>query len=270
MKQVNACEVPGVFQKYACYYDSLYSEKDYEGETDFVLHLLHKHGSLELKSLLDVGCGTGGHMIHFAQAGLNVTGLDVSEAMVRIAQEKISRLSRERTEPWKYRPAAVLGDIRSFKNAHRYEAAVAMFAVVGYLTHNVDLVAALTNIRSCLALGACFVFDVWFGPAVYSQKPETRIKELFQGDSRTIRLAVPEIDHLRNVVSVNYMILQMRNDQVVSEIKETHEMRFFFIPELESFLGLADFKLIDVCPFMVEGRVPTTADWNISVVAKAV
>lgn len=259
-----------IFGRYADYYDAFYSEKDYARESRFVMGLLHEYSELDVESLLDVGCGTGGHMIHFAKAGLRVTGLDASEAMIQKAQEKIAATDREIPKPWIYCPMAVLADIRSFNANRRYDAAVAMFAVTGYLTTNSDLTAMFINIRSHLKTGAYLIFDVWFGPAVYCMKPETRIKELLQEDSKTIRFAIPEIDSLRNVVRVNYTILEIRTGQLVSETKEVHEMRFFFLPELEFLLSKADLQLAEVCPFMERGRAPSTTDWNISVIAKAV
>jgi ubiquinone/menaquinone biosynthesis C-methylase UbiE len=45
-----------VFQKYAEFYDALYSNKDYSKETDYLIALL---GDLSGKSILDIGCGTG-------------------------------------------------------------------------------------------------------------------------------------------------------------------------------------------------------------------
>jgi SAM-dependent methyltransferase len=258
-----------VFNRYADYYDAMYSEKDYEGESRFVLDLLKRHNEVNLETLLDIGCGTGGHTLYFAQAGLKVTGLDISETMVRKAEEKIATADRETPKPWSAPPVVKVADVRSFRKNHQYDAAVAMFAVVGYLTGNTDLLAAFGNIRTHLRKGGCFVFDIWFGPAVYSQRPETRIKEAITGDSRTIRLATPETDPTCNVVRVNYTILELKDDRVVSEVRETHEMRFFFIPELELLLLQSGLEMVEVCPFMERGRAPGTNDWNISVVARA-
>lgn len=39
--------------------------------------------------LLDVGCGTGNHLLLFHQMGLDVTGIDPSEPMLRIARDKL-------------------------------------------------------------------------------------------------------------------------------------------------------------------------------------
>lgn len=68
-------------------YDSLYRQKDYAGEVDFVL----THTNLldtENPSALIVGCGTGTHAKHLADHGVSVTGVDPHPAMLERARTK--------------------------------------------------------------------------------------------------------------------------------------------------------------------------------------
>ncbi len=46
-----------------------------------------------VRTVLDVGCGTGGHAIRFAQAGLQVVGADPSQAMVAQARKNSAGIS---------------------------------------------------------------------------------------------------------------------------------------------------------------------------------
>lgn len=80
-----------VFEKYADFYDSYYRDKGYNAEVNFVLDLA-KQNSIPPRTILDIGCGTGGHLIPFAKKGLKVTGFDISEAMIKQAKEKLKRL----------------------------------------------------------------------------------------------------------------------------------------------------------------------------------
>jgi SAM-dependent methyltransferase len=41
--------------------------------------------------LLDVGCGTGRHLLHFAKRGIDVTGIDLSDHMLHKSKEKLGR-----------------------------------------------------------------------------------------------------------------------------------------------------------------------------------
>jgi 2-polyprenyl-3-methyl-5-hydroxy-6-metoxy-1,4-benzoquinol methylase len=55
------------------------------GEVDFVEREL---GGDRTKRILDIGCGTGRHAVELARRGYQVTGLDLSEAQLRLAREK--------------------------------------------------------------------------------------------------------------------------------------------------------------------------------------
>jgi len=54
---------------YHSYYDKLYSQKDYAGEAEIISGVYKKvKGKAPLK-VLDVGCGTGSHIIELAKKG---------------------------------------------------------------------------------------------------------------------------------------------------------------------------------------------------------
>ncbi len=257
-----------IFDKYANFYDAYYVFKDYKKEVEFVLSLAKKYGvKKNIKTILDIGCGTGGHLIPLAKAGLKVSGFDFSETMVKKAIEKIKKESHG---TMLHTPVVTVGDARSYHDGKKYNLVISMFAVMGYLTSNEDFLAGLKTARAHLNRNRLFIFDVWFGPTVLVEKPETRIQEFEKNSIRTIRMVTPKLEPLRQVVSVHYNILQIDGEKVVAEVDEIHEMRFFFIQELKFFLENAGFDMVKVCPFMDASREPAVRDWNISVVAKAV
>jgi len=74
-------------EKYADAYDVLYQDKNYEKECDFLEALFEKY-NYKPKTILDLGCGTGGHAIILAKRGYKVTGIDQSKHMLKIAGHK--------------------------------------------------------------------------------------------------------------------------------------------------------------------------------------
>ncbi len=75
---------PGLFERYAAYYDLLYRDKDYAAEVDYVLHTLHE-AAPHIKAVLELGCGTGRHARLLASRGLGVVGVERSKSMAAAA-----------------------------------------------------------------------------------------------------------------------------------------------------------------------------------------
>ena len=248
-----------VFHEYAGFYDALYEDKDYLKECLFIREVFEKYGDLPVNSLLDLGCGTGSHALHFADMGYTVTGVDLSEEMLDIARRKT-----ESDKKIRY----IQQDIRSLDTGQKYDAAVAMFAVMGYQITNSDFEAALQSVHRHLKDNALFVFDVWFGPAVLEEKPEERVKIIDNRETRTIRYASPILDVVQQTVEVKYHILSIKENTILNETSESHKMRFFFYKELEYFISENGFVLVDISPFLTHNQRISKACWNISIICK--
>lgn len=72
---------------FAYYYDLLTENVDYESRCDYIYNLLADNG-VGKGILLDLACGTGTLSMLLAQKGYEVIGVDASEDMLSVAQEK--------------------------------------------------------------------------------------------------------------------------------------------------------------------------------------
>jgi SAM-dependent methyltransferase len=247
------------FGRYSRFYDSFYATKNYSDEVDFLTRIA---GLRTRNSILDLGCGTGGHDLLLSQHGYCVTGVDISKGMIQqaITKRKKAGLSTE----------FVLGDIRTIRLEKKFDLVISMFAVISYQTTNEDFLATLTTSREHLDPGNLFIFDAWYGPAVLHQLPEKRIKEIDIYGERIQRIAIPEIDYLKNIVTVHFRVIRGSEAQKQEEIKEDHPMRYFFAPEVDLFAKQTGFEINIVCPFLDPSREPGVNDWNVTWVLKAV
>lgn len=249
------------FGAYADVYDALYADKDYESEVRFVTDVFSEYGVKAGAAVLDLGCGTGGHAIPLARRGYHVTGVDLSPEMVAQAIAKAERA----LVPAEF----TVGDVRDVRLDRTFDAVVSMFAVLSYQLTDADLEAAFETVARHLAPGGLFVFDVWFGPAVLSQRPEPRTKTVATSDGGAItRVATPELDVVDQTVRVDYEISRSRAGVVLDSGRESHTVRFFFVREVRRLLASAGLELLAFGPFMDLSRRPTTDDWYISVVAR--
>jgi len=244
------------FERYAEYYDILYRDKDYESECDFIEEIFAKYSATEVKTVLDVGCGTGGHAIPLAKRGYKVVGIDKSEIMIKKAREKSKNVE------------FYVNDITNFKFNKKFDACIAMFAVISYVTSTKDVLKAFKNIREHLKEDSLFISDVWNGLAVLRLLPERRVKIVESNKLKIIRIAEPELDTFNHLCKVHYRIIALEDGKLVDEIKEMHVVRYYFPQEIKHYLEDAGFEVVKICPFMdLNGKVDD-AGWNMCIVAR--
>lgn len=226
----------GIFDQYSAFYDLFYQDKNYMAECDFILSLLGAADRREALKILDLGCGTGSHACLLARKGHHVTGIDQSETMLSQAVEKAEKENlRIRFEQ---------ADVGRFNLQKKFDGILSMFDVMGYLNSNRKLTAAFQRVADHLEKDGRFIFDAWFGPGVINDPPADREKTVQNGDLEIKRTAVPELDLLRQIVSVNYTIELSDGTQ----FSETHRMRFFFPREMELLAEGSGLKIDRILP----------------------
>lgn len=249
------------FGDYAKYYDLIYRDKDYGRECDFLEEVFRRFSPNPVRTILDVGCGTGQHAIGLAGRGYWVCGIDASDVAVGIAREKVVHV-----QPM---PSFTTMDMRSLRLDRTFDACIAMFAVMNYLNGNEDIQKALSGIRRHLGPDCLFVFDCWNGLAVLRSLPSVTVKKVEVGGIDLLRVARPELDALHHLCKVHYEMVVTENNTVRDRITETHIIRFFFPQEIAHYLDEAGFEVLKMCPFPdLEAMVDENA-WNISVIARA-
>ncbi len=250
-------------QQYANQFDQLYADKDYEAECDLLERAFRRYRKEPVRSILDLGCGTGNHSIPLALRGYQVHGVDLSEHMLAHAVEKVQAAAPNRP------PIFSRGDIRDFDLGEQFSATLMMFAVLGYQLTNNDVLAAFHNVRRHLEPGGLFIFDVWYGPAVLAIRPSDRVKEIPTEDGKLIRSASAALDVNRHLVEVCYQTRRLSGDHLVEEARECHVMRFFFAEELAAFLSQCGLKQESLSAFPSLDRSADETTWNVMVVSRA-
>ena len=255
----------GVFGSlYAKTYDDVYRSKDYEAECDLLERLWRELAAAPVKSVLDLGCGTGNHALPLGARGYTVVGVDRSDEMIARAEEKAAAASLSE------RVSFLRGDVRDVRLDRAFDAVTMLFAVLGYQTANADVLAALRTAREHVAVGGLVVADVWYGPAVLHERPEQRVALVQADGAKMLRVADATVDALTQCARVHYRLWQIDGDRIVGEAEEEHEMRFFFPRELELMLGVCGLELVRLGAFPDIDAAPSESTWNVTVVARAV
>ena len=253
-----------VFQVYANVYDALYRDKDYELECDFLEDLFRRFGEGDIRRILDMGCGTGGHSIPLAKRGYEVFGIDRSKQMLEIARDKA-------------RDAGLSGkvqfessNIQTFKLQMKFDVVICMFAVLSYQISNDELFSTIRSARDHVERGGLLICDFWYGPAVLKQRPEERIKIVQDGQDRILRIVKPDTNTLENMVNVHYHIIRLRENQLLEETHEKHAMRYYSKPEVDFFLARSGFRLERFFPFANLDKKASDDSWNVMAISRAI
>ena len=237
------------FRAYSAYYDLLYADKDYAAETRYIQSLLQKFGP-GTQTILELGSGTGRHAELLAETGFSIEGVELSDSMLTIANQRRLAASQAECEGSMQFHA---GDARSYRSKKTYDAVISLFHVLSYQTTNADCAAVFETVAQHLKPNGIFVFDVWYGPAVLTDRPSVRVKRMAGESCQVIRIAEPSTNVNQNRVDVRYtMIVTDEETGQVSQFEEKHPMRYYFPLELDLFAdsrpACASFTAKNGCP----------------------
>jgi ubiquinone/menaquinone biosynthesis C-methylase UbiE len=146
-----------MWNELARHYDLMYSWKSYRNETDRILSLVRRHKTSRGKDLLDVGCGTGGHL-KFLQQYFHVIGTDASESMLNIARKKFPGLTFLRQ------------DMASLNVGRRFDVIVCLFAAIAYTRTYANLKRTLAKFSEHLVEGGVVIIDPFVHPSLFKPR----------------------------------------------------------------------------------------------------
>ncbi len=126
------------------YYDILEGNTSVKNFNSILDKLLKKNN---VKSILDMTCGTGAQAIYLDEQRYNVTASDFSKEMIAIAQKKYPKLKFNQ------------GDIRYVKYG-KFDSVISIFNAIGHLSKS-DFGKAIQNIADNLKTGGIYIFDIF-------------------------------------------------------------------------------------------------------------
>jgi len=249
---------------YSKYYDLLYSDKDYEAECDYVVSLFREYSKRPVRSILELGAGTGGYSMVLGRRGYAVLGVDASKDMLDIARSKAAKKRLESAVRFR------TGDIKGLRLGGGFDACICMFAVMNYLGSIDDVKAAFRSVADSVGDGGLFIFDYWNGDAALALGPSPRHKIVKSGDTVVIRVSDPTPRPDEGKVDVRFTTFVLEKKRLVHEFVETHQMRYLFRDELQQALSESGFSLESLHPFMKPDSPVTPRDWSVTAVARRV
>jgi len=145
----NQLGFPLTYSKLYKYYDLLSASQDeIDRKNHFIDRILSQH---KVKTVLDFTCGTGAQLFGLTTLGYQVTGVDLSPFLLKIAREK--------SQQKKLGVELIEGDVRETQ-VGSFDAAITIFNAIGHLTKT-DFEKGIRNIHENLVIGGVYVFDIF-------------------------------------------------------------------------------------------------------------
>ena len=242
---------------YAKYYDFFNQGKDYHAEVVFLEDAFKKHADKPVKTILNLGCGTGMHDIELTKRGHHITGLDLSNEMIDIAKSRnIANTDFH------------VRDMASFNLNKKVDACISMFAAFGYLIENKQIESSLNSIKQHLNPGGLVAIEIWNGPGVINIKPTSRIKEFTRDGIDVHRQSFPKLQAFDQRVDIKFKVRLAKDGKSLESYEEMHKMRFFFPQEIKYYFDKAGFDVLEICKTFELGTSVDENEWNMFIIGK--
>jgi SAM-dependent methyltransferase len=224
--------MPSYSGRYADYYDTFYSVKDYASESAFVHRMLTDLGRKPPGRLLELACGTGSHALQLERLGWDVVATDQSEDMLRVARAKAKKNSSRvefRREDMRALPTS-LGE---------FDAAIALFDSIGHVHHDAAVAGVLASVRAFLKPGGSFLFEFLHSVAMLNRFEPVRVRRWTTQEGELIRISETSLDPATRLATIRYEVVELRSNGRFERVLDTQINRFFAVAEIQTLLAAA-------------------------------
>lgn len=222
----------GAYEALAASYDRLTNDVDYEATVAFYREILAAEG-LRPRTAVDLACGTGSVSVLLAKQGLRVIGVDMSEEMLTVAQQKADAL----TNP----PRFVCQKLQNLTLPRGVDLAVCALDSLDYITNPEDCAEAIRRVYRALNPGGIFIFDVNTPEKLRAMDGQVFLDE----DDDVYCVWRGDFDEESNICTYGMDLFQ-RQGRLWHRSFEEHREYAYSAQQLTGYLKAADFTNIRV------------------------
>lgn len=222
----------GAYEALAVSYDRLTNDVDYEATVAFYQEILNREG-LHPRTAVDLACGTGSVAALLARNGLKVIGVDMSEEMLTVAQQKAAQLPRA--------PQFICQRLEQLWLPRGVDLAVCALDSLDYITDPDLCRQAIRRIYKALNPGGIFIFDVNTPEKLRAMDGQVFLDE----DEDVYCVWRGEFDENTNICSYGMDLFQRRG-KLWQRSFEEHQEYAYSQQQLTDYLKEAGFTHIQV------------------------
>ncbi len=198
------------YEKSAWFYDAIYTWKDYAKETDYLLSVIAQYKKTDDNNLLDVACGTGGHLTHL-QNHFACEGLDMDTGMLKVAREKFPKMTFHQF------------DMTEFDLGRKYGVITCMFSSIAY-THTLPaLKATVHHFAEHLVSGGVIIVEPWISSTLMKHG-FLHMDAINEPELKIARVSASAVEGNMAVLNFHYLV---GKDGAVTHFSEEHRLAMF-------------------------------------------
>lgn len=194
-----------MFSESAEYYDLIYGSKDYRGEVEKLRNLFAKYVP-EVRSILDVACGTAEHLRFLSH--YQTVGLDIDSAFIQLAKNKLPHADFH------------TADMSQFRLGMKFDVILCLFSSIGYLLDDESIRSTLSSFKNHLEPGGAMFIEPWLEPEAWVSSPAAMIA-VEDGERKVCRVMSSKRDGEQSFLDAYYLFV---NGTDVRYATERHEL----------------------------------------------
>lgn len=216
----------------AMIYDLFMEDIPYEKMVEQLQALWQKQ-NCEVKTVLDAGCGTGAFTLPLAKAGYETCGVDISNEMLTMADQKA--FAQNVSCLW------IEADLCTLNFAPQFDSVISFFDTFNYILEAKDLLRVFQNLHQCLFAGGCLVFDMRT-PFYYQKVLDAH---MFRDEKKGICLFWDN-HYIDADIYMDLDFFVPKEKGLYLRYQEQHVQHAYGIPEILDFLKKAGFNKIGI------------------------
>lgn len=212
------------------------------GNQDEDLFLIEQFAARCGSPILELGCGTGRLLIPLARQGYEMTGIDISPAMLEVARRRIA------AEGLTERVSLVQQDMRQLALDRRFSLVFVAVNSFMHLLTSEDQLTALARIHQHLQPNGLLLLDL-FNPDL-SRLLDFRGQVILdkvmidpETGHRLVKFRSERADLGRQIIDVTYIVDELDDEGNIRRTLFSFSLRYLFASELELLLRSAGFQI---------------------------
>ena len=214
------------YDDFAKYYDIIYQQKDYEKEVEFIKAITQEK-NISHDSILDVGCGTGTHLLLLKNEFKILYGVDISEKILDIAEKKIPEATFSK------------GKMEQFKLNIKFDVITCLYSVFNY---NLSMKSAIKTLKNF------YLHLKPFGIVIISLYNERKTEKQFSMHiGKDYETKVAKLNEFKyypeeKMEKSNHLLLVKDNGDIDFDIEVEDKFRIYDFEEIKEMVEESSFK----------------------------